>query len=96
LPEPDIEKNSGGISVTIYKNVYSEKQLKEKGLSKRQVKVIEFLRENSFISNKIYQEMFKVSKATATRDLTDLVDKFKLIERYGDVGAGTTYKLIGS
>jgi ATP-dependent DNA helicase RecG len=33
LPEPDIEKNSGGISVTIYKNVYSEKQLKEKGLS---------------------------------------------------------------
>lgn len=40
--------------------------------------------------------MFKVSKATATRDLTDLVEKLKLIERYSDFGAGTTHKLIGS
>jgi len=96
LPEPDIELNSGGISVTIFKNIYSEKQLKDKGLSERQIKVIEFLKENSVVTNKVHQRIFKVSKATATRDLTDLVEKFKLLERYGDVGAGTSYKLIGS
>lgn len=96
LPEPDIELNSGGISVTIYKNIYSEKKLKEKGLNERQIKVIEFLKENSAITNKVYQELFGVSKATATRDLTDLTERYKLLERYGEVGAGTTYKLIGS
>ena len=96
LPEPDIEINSGGISVTIFKNIYSEKQLKNKGLSERQIKVIDFLKENSVMTNKVYQELFKVSKATATRDLTDLVEKFKLLERHGEVGAGTIYKLIGS
>jgi hypothetical protein len=33
--------------------------------------------------------MFKDPKAIATHDLTDLVEKLKLIERYGDVCAGT-------
>jgi len=40
--------------------------------------------------------LFDVSKATATRDLTELIDKFKLLKRKGEVGAGTAYKLIGS
>ncbi len=96
LPEPDIEKNSGGISVTIYKNIHSGRHLRNKGLSERQIGAIEYLKENSVITNKIYQEVFEVSKATATRDLTELVEKFKLLKRSGEVGAGTTYKLIGS
>ena len=48
------------------------------------------------IPNKIYQELFDVSKATATRDLTELIEKYKLLKRTGEVGAGTVYKLIGS
>jgi ATP-dependent DNA helicase RecG len=40
--------------------------------------------------------LYKVSKATATRDLMELVDKFKLLERKGEVGSGTIYRLIGS
>jgi len=28
--------------------------------------------------------------------LTDLIEKYKLLLRTGDVGAGTAYKLIGS
>ena len=48
------------------------------------------------ITNKIYQELCDVSKATATRDLTELIDKHKLLKRTGEVGAGTAYKLIGS
>jgi len=96
LPEPIIEYSSGGISVTILKNQFDEKSLIEKGLSTRQIKAIEYLKENRNITNKIYQEICEVSKATATRDLTELIEKFKLFERSGEVGAGTSYKLIGS
>jgi len=96
LPEPIIEYSSGGISVTILKNQFNEKSLMEKGLSTRQIKAIKYLKENRNITNKIYQEICEVSKATATRDLTELIEKFKLLERSGEVGAGTSYKLIGS
>nr|WP_319511312.1 ATP-binding protein [uncultured Draconibacterium sp.] len=96
LPEPIIEYSSGGISVTILKNQFNEKSLIEIGLSTRQIKAVEYLKENKSITNKIYQEICEVSKATATRDLTELIEKFKLLERLGEVGAGTSYKLIGS
>ncbi len=96
LPEPIIEYSSGGISVTILKNQFNEKNLIAKGLSTRQIKAIEFIKENKSITNKIYQEICEVSKATATRDLTELIEKFKILERSGEVGAGTSYKLIGS
>ena len=96
LPEPIIEYSSGGISVTILKNQFNEKNLISKGLSTRQIKAIDYLKENKQITNKIYQEICNVSKATATRDLTELIEKFNLLERLGDVGAGTSYKLIGS
>jgi ATP-dependent DNA helicase RecG len=82
--------------VTILKNQFNEKNLISKGLSTRQIKAIEYLKENKQITNKIYQEICEVSKATATRDLSELIEKFKILERSGDVGAGTTYKLIGS
>jgi ATP-dependent DNA helicase RecG len=36
-----------------------------------------------------------VSKATATRDLTELFDKYKLIEKKGKTGIGTYYELKG-
>jgi ATP-dependent DNA helicase RecG len=96
LPEPIIEYSSGGISVTILKNQFNEKSLMEIGLSARQIKAVKYLKENQIITNKIYQEICDVSKATATRDLTALIEKFKLLERFGEVGAGTSYKLIGS
>ncbi len=96
LPEPIIEYSSGGISVTILKNQFNEKSLIEIGLSARQIKAVAYLKENRSITNKIYQEICEVSKATATRDLTELIDKFKLLGRSGEVGAGTSYKLIGS
>lgn len=96
LPEPKIEAVNGGISVTIFKDTYTEQNLKDMGLNDRQVKAILYLKEKKQITNKIYQDLFKVSKATATRDLSNLSEKFKLLERAGDIGAGTTYKIIGS
>lgn len=96
LPEPVIEYSSGGISVTIFKNQLDEKSLTELGLSTRQIKAIRHLKANQKLTNKTYQEICGVSKATATRDLTELIEKFKILKRSGEVGAGTSYKLIGS
>jgi ATP-dependent DNA helicase RecG len=55
-----------------------------------------FVKDNGKINNSDYQALNDVSKATATRDLTELVEKLKVLDRSGEVGAGTTYVLIGS
>jgi len=54
------------------------------------------LKEKWKITNSDYQTLNAVSKATATRDLTELVEKFKILKRTGDIGAGTNYILIRS
>ena len=42
-----------------------------------------FVKEKEEISNSKYQELYAVSKATATRDLTELVEKWELFEKVG-------------
>ena len=91
LPEPDIELNSGGISVTIFKNIYSEKHLKDKGLSDRLIKVVLFVKENGSITNSDYRKMFEVSEKTAFRDFEKLVE-LKLFKKEGEK-KGTFYTL---
>ena len=70
--------------------------LKSLGLNERRIQAIKFVKENGKITNSEYQTINDVSKATATRDLSELVEKYKLLSRTGDVGAGTSYILIGS
>lgn len=96
LPSPEIKEEFGGFTVTIFKDVLSEDQLRKLGLNERQIKAVMYVKEHKNISNQKYQELYKVSKATATRDLTELVDTFKLIKKEGTTGAGTTYVLMGS
>ena len=95
LPEPIIENVFGGIQVTIFKNRLDKTKLIELGLNDRQIKAIEYLKENKKITNSEYQKLNSVSKATATRDLTELFDKYKLIEKKGETGIGTYYELKG-
>ena len=92
LPEPLIETISGGISVTIFKNVYTEEHLKEKGLNDRQIKAIDFLKKKGRITNKDYQKINNVSRETATRDLKNLVN-LKIVNALGTKGAGAYYEL---
>lgn len=96
LPTPEISEMTGGIAVTIYKDRFNERHLAKLDLNDRQMKAVLYLKEKKSISNSTYQDLCNVSKATATRDLTELIEKHKLLERTGDVGAGTVYKLIGS
>lgn len=96
LPEPEFKEMDGGVLVTIFKDVYTEDQLKKLGLNERQIKAISFIKEFGNISNQHYQKLNQVSKATATRDLTELVENFNILIREGTTGAGTIYILKGS
>jgi ATP-dependent DNA helicase RecG len=82
--------------VAFRKDIYNYNQLKDLGLNERQIKAVLFIKDKGKINNSDYQTLNGVSKATATRDLTELVEKFKVLGRSGEVGAGTTYVLIGS
>ncbi len=66
------------------------------GLNDRQIKAVLIVKEKAKITNSEYQELFDVSKATATRDLTELVENFALLDKIGQTGVGTAYILKGS
>ena len=89
-------KEKGGLLVTMFKNNLTKEQLIKLGLNERQLKAVEYVKDKGEITNKEYQELNGVSKVTAYRDLTELIEQYKLFERKGDVGAGTSYFLIGS
>ncbi len=96
LPEPEMIEQDGGFLLTIFKDILNEDYLVKLGLNERQVKAVLFVKEKGRVTNSEYQILNNVSKATATRDLTELVEKHKVLIRTGDIGAGTNYILIGS
>jgi len=96
LPEPEMKESAGGFQVTIFKDILTEEQLKKLGLNARQIKAVLYANEFGKISNQKYQELYGVSKATSTRDLTELVDNFQILEKQGKTGVGTVYVLKGS
>jgi ATP-dependent DNA helicase RecG len=93
LPEPVIEEDQGGIRITFLKDIYSEEQLKEYGLEKRQIAAFLYIKKNGRITNARYQELFEVSKRTATNDLQLLIEK-GLINKIGTTGKGTFYVFV--
>ena len=95
LPEPEIKEFQGGFLVTLFKDNLTDEQLKKLGLNDRQLKAVLFIQNKGKITNKDYQEINNVSKRTATSELTELVVKFKICEKSGNIGAGVSYKLIG-
>jgi ATP-dependent DNA helicase RecG len=75
LPEPEYKEEQGGFSVYFYKDIYTEENLRKMGLNDRQIRAVKYVKEKGQITNKEYKTAFNVSKPTATRDLTELVDK---------------------
>lgn len=92
LPEPEMREIDGGFLLTIYKDIYTEEQLKKLGLTERQIKAVLYVKENGKITNKIFQELTNSSERTATRDLKQLVN-IGLFEQIGSTGKGTSYIL---
>jgi ATP-dependent DNA helicase RecG len=96
LPEPVLKEEQGGFLCKIFKDLFTEEQLKKMGFSERQVKAILFTKKYGKIINSKYQEVANVSKATATRDIKELEDK-GLLKNIGTKGSSAIYKLaVGS
>ena len=95
LPEPEIKEFQNGLLVTLFKNHLAPERLTKLGLNERQLKAVEYVKENGRITNKDYQKLNLISKPTATRDLSQLVEDYKLFRNKGK-GAGSFYELIGS
>jgi ATP-dependent DNA helicase RecG len=92
LPAPIFMFKSSGFWVEFRKDIYNYNQLKELALNKRQVKAVLYLKDNSKITNKEYQEINDTSERTASRDLSDLVEK-GIITSSDIKGAGAFYTL---
>jgi len=94
LPEPELVEQDGGFLVGLFKNrpAVAVEPIAKLPLNARQLKAIEYVKENGKITNREYQELFGIARMTATRDLTDLVNKAVL--KSSDVkGAGAFYEL---
>ena len=92
LPEPKMQEQDGGFIITLFKNTLTEEQLKKLGLNARQVKAVLYVKEKGKITNKEYQEVFNVARRTATRDLTELVEK-RILKSSETKGAGAFYEI---
>jgi len=75
LPEPEFGISGTSIFVRIRKDILTADYLKKLGLNERQIKAVMYVKKEGKITNKEYQAMFKVSKPTATRDLSELAEK---------------------
>jgi len=92
LPLPEFKEDFGGLQVNLFKDIYNDAYLTKENINERQIAAIKFLKTNKEISNQIYQKINDVSKATATNELQDLVNKSLIIQK-GITGRGTTYVL---
>jgi hypothetical protein len=88
-----IDKNSSKKSKRKTKELLRQYQ-HTYNLTERQYIALQQLIETGSLTNSIYQQINQVSKATATRDLQDLVQQGILTIH--SKGAGATYALIGS
>jgi ATP-dependent DNA helicase RecG len=83
LPEPEFIEEHGVMTVTFYKDKWNEENLKKLGLNGRQIKAVMYVKEKGKITNKDYKELIKdISRITATRDLTNLMEK-GILKRVG-------------
>ena len=92
LPPPVMEEQFGGFIVKLFKDRFSEEELLKYGLNERQIKAVWYVKEKEIITNSDYQKLNNCSRATANRDLTEMVQKDIFL--FNDIaGAGATYKL---
>ena len=92
LPDPIFREESGGFSVSLFNTSYKS-ELQIPGLTPRQQQIEEFVMKNESITNEQSRELTKVSKATATRDLADLVEK-RVLDQKGKSKKTSYYTLV--
>jgi ATP-dependent DNA helicase RecG len=93
LPTPTLEEDMGGFMVKLFKDRFTEEQLRKLGLNERQIKAVLYVKEKGKITNAEYQQLNSVSRQTASNDLSEIVDKYLIFSNVG-VGAGSYYEII--
>ncbi len=84
LPAPEMKEQEGGFIVTLFKDRYTEEQLRQLGLNERQVRAVLYVKERGRITNREYQEINEgITDRTALRDLDSIVDS-GVFRRMGD------------
>lgn len=92
IPKPKYFYDMSGFWVEFRKDVFDIEYLKSLGLNERQIQSVKFVKENGKITNSEYQENYGVARNTATRDLSELVDK-GILKSSEAKGAGSYYEL---
>ena len=91
LLEPKIEELAGGVAITLYKYKTNEDYLATLKLNSEQIKAVNYIKENNFINNSIYQDVFNVSRRTTVRHLNELIE-LEILKRVGEK-KGIKYEL---
>jgi ATP-dependent DNA helicase RecG len=97
LPEPEFHEEAGGLRVTFRTNPFAPDRLRAIGLNERQVQALADLHargRQGELTNRQYQDLTGASRATASRDLEELIEH-GLLRRIGRTGRGTRYVLGG-
>lgn len=87
-----MKEEFGGVMITLFKDRYTEEQLRKIGLNERQVKAVLYVVENGSITNSQYQQLNKVGKTVATEELQGLIEK-TVMKQTGSKGRGSKYEL---
>ena len=92
LPEPEFQQDGDHFIIRLWRDRFTAELLDSLGLTERQKRVVTQVKQNGRITNREYQTLFTVSKATATRDLEQL-RTLGVLARVGVTGKGTYYVL---
>jgi len=92
LPEPDFKEENGVMTVTFYKDRWTEENIKKLELNERQIQAVMYVKEKGKITNKEYSNLTKVNSRTSLRDLNNLCER-NVFEKTGLTGRSTYYIL---
>lgn len=92
IPKPKYFYDMSGFWVEFRKDIFDLEYLKSLDLNERQIQSIKFVKENGKITNSEYQSNFRVARNTATRDLSEMVEK-GILKSSETKGAGSYYEL---
>lgn len=89
-PRPEFESDSPTKFRLRFRRTFTTEYLEEIGLNQRQIAIIAETDVDTKITNQIYCTKFAITKRTASRELTELLEK-GLLKRHGLTGKGTYY-----
>lgn len=92
IPKPKYFYDMSGFWVEFRKDIFDLEYFKSLGLNDRQIQAMKYVKESGKVTNSEYQTNYSVSRNTATRDLTELVEK-GLLKSSESKGAGSFYEL---